>query len=451
MRLGLSSRLRPLRVALHPHAAARPTLTAMNLRLGLFAILHFAMWATSASAARLALVIGNDAYVHVPSLINARNDANLIATTLEEAGFEVVGGVRSNLDRKSMWATLDSFQRRIVKGDDVVFYYAGHGVQIGSDSLLLPVDIEAETDDQVLRDSVNLISVQDELKNAKFALLVVDACRNNPFPPKPGRTRSIGESRGLAPIEPAEGNAILLAASRGQTALDYAPDITAHNGLFTYQIVQAMRTPGVDILTALRQVRDRIEDEAKRANHDQRPALVEEMRGTFVLFPNTASPAIQSPIHTSRPSQPDVAGPGTPTLPTKTETPAATSTAASVELNWTATLTRRALEKGFASKLPPHTAATLGFSGTGEQLEVRQLVGRVDKVVHTFNVSNGGDIVLFFVDEDKQRNVAYLLTPGGKLRKAVSYASGGEVRALSVSEAHAGLASEMRFWSAGGR
>jgi len=136
-----------------------------------------------AAAARVALVIGNDAYTHVRPLSNAGNDARLMATTLKTAGFDVIGGVRANLDRKAMWSALDQLQVRIAKGDDVVFYYAGHGVQIRADSLLLPIDIEAENDDQVLRDGINLVEVQDELKNARFALMVVDACRNNPSRP----------------------------------------------------------------------------------------------------------------------------------------------------------------------------------------------------------------------------------------------------------------------------
>jgi len=242
-----------------------------------------------AAAARVALVIGNDAYTHVRPLSNAGNDARLMATTLKAAGFDVIGGVRANLDRKAMWSALDQLQVRIAKGDDVVFYYAGHGVQIRADSLLLPIDIEAGNDDQVLRDGINLVEVQDELKNARFALMVVDACRNNPFPPKPGRTRGVGEPAGIVPIEPARGNVILLSASRNQQALDEVPGITKSNGLFTYTLVQALKTPGVDVVQAMHNVREQVEQQARLANHEQRPALVEEMDGTFFFFPKTGA------------------------------------------------------------------------------------------------------------------------------------------------------------------
>ncbi len=246
----------------------------------------------SARAERLALVIGNDGYQHVAPLRNAGNDARLFAKTLTDAGFTVVGGVRTNLSRTAMWSAIDQLKQRATARDEVVFYFAGHGVQIESNPMLLPVDIEDQNPEQVVRDGVNLYDVQEELKNARFSLLVIDACRNNPFPPKPGRTRAIGESRGLAPVEPAEGSAIILSASRGQTALDEVPNVTAGNGLFTYALVQAIRTPGLEVLAALRRVRDEVEVAAKRADHEQRPALFEEMRGDFYLFPGATAAAV---------------------------------------------------------------------------------------------------------------------------------------------------------------
>ncbi len=194
-----------------------------------------------------------------------------------------------------MWSVLDLFKTRIRKGDEVAFYFAGHGVQVGANAMLLPTDIDADSDEQLLRDGVGLADVQEELTDARFALLIIDACRDNPFPPSPGHARSIGDARGLALIEPAAGNIILMAASRGQTALDGVPGVTAQNGLFTYTLVKAIKTPGVDILTLVRGVRDDVEDQAKRANHKQRPGLVDEMRGQFLLFPVASSNVLSPP------------------------------------------------------------------------------------------------------------------------------------------------------------
>lgn len=264
----------------------------------------------TAHAARLALVIGNDEYSHVTPLKNARNDARLMAATLNAAGYEVVDGPRENVSGKAMWRALDQFRARIAKGDEVVFFFAGHGVQIGGSPVLLPIDIEAESDMQVEREGVKLYDLQDYFRDAKFALLVIDACRDNPFPRKPGSSRTIGDTRGLAPpAEAADGMAILMAASRGQRALDQVPGVTADNGLFTYELVQSLKNPGDDVVTALRDARDRVETKARQFNHAQRPALVDETRGRFYLFPATqASIANPPPTLPASPSQREYQG-----------------------------------------------------------------------------------------------------------------------------------------------
>jgi hypothetical protein len=263
-------------------------LSRLAIRFVLLALLAVAS-ATSAqtNSSRLALVIGNDNYLSVSRLTNARNDARLIATALREAAFEVTQV--NDLDQRRMWREIEAFQARIRKGDDVVFFFAGHGVQIGSEQVLLPIDIVAETDAQVLREAVPLAKVQDLLKDARLALLVIDACRDNPFPPR--GTRSIGGARGLASIEAADGSAIIMSASRGQRALDSVPGLTTDNGLFTFEFVRALRVPGADLRTVLQDVRERVEDRARRVNAAQRPALVDETRGTFYFFPPPASAA----------------------------------------------------------------------------------------------------------------------------------------------------------------
>jgi uncharacterized caspase-like protein len=258
------------------------------IRFVLLALLAAAALASAQTASnRLALVIGNDNYLSVSRLTNARNDAHLMATALREASFDVT--LVSDLDQRRMWREIEAFQGRIRKGDDVVFFFAGHGVQLGSEPVLLPVDIVAESDAQVLREAVPLAKVQDMLKDARLALLVIDACRDNPFPPR--GTRALGGARGLAGIEAADGSAIIMSASRGQRALDSVPGLTTDNGLFTFEFVRALRVPGADLRTVLQDVRERVEDRARRVNAAQRPALVDETRGTFYFFPPKASAA----------------------------------------------------------------------------------------------------------------------------------------------------------------
>lgn len=229
---------------------------------------------------RLALVIGNDNYLSVERLRNARNDAHLMANTLRDANFDVTEV--KDLDLRNLWREIEKFQSRIKKGDDVVFFFAGHGVQIGQEPVLLPVDIVAESDNQVLREGVPLARIQDALKDARFALMVIDACRDNPFPKR--GTRAVGGTRGLPTVEAADGMAIIMSATRGQKALDSVPDLTEANGLFTFEFVRSIRVPGVDLRSALIGVRERVEDKAKRVNHVQRPSLVDETRGNFYFF-----------------------------------------------------------------------------------------------------------------------------------------------------------------------
>ncbi len=239
-----------------------------------------------AHAAKLALVVGNDAYSQIEPLKNARNDARLIAGVLRNAGFEV--SEASNLNRTALWSTLDQFKGRINKGDEVVFYFAGHGVQIGANQLLLPTDITAQNDAQIQRDGVPLLDVQDALKDARIAMLLIDACRDNPFP-KTG-TRAIGGTRGLAPPEAATGQIIMMSAGRNQKALDRVPDSSQPNGLFAWELSQELQKPGVEIRSALEDVKNRVDDKARRAGHEQRPSLVNDLRGPYTLM---GGPSVQ--------------------------------------------------------------------------------------------------------------------------------------------------------------
>jgi hypothetical protein len=247
------------------------------------AVLGCALASHAQTGRRLAFVVGNDNYLSVEKLRNARNDAKLMANTLREARFEV--SELNDLDLRRFWRELDAFQSRIKKGDEVVFFFAGHGVQIGAEQVLLPTDILAESDAQVLREGLPLTKIQDALRDARFALMVIDACRDNPFPPR--GTRSIGGLRGLGTIEAAEGMAIIMSAGRGQKALDSVPGQTNSNGLFTFEFARTIRVPGVDVRTALTDIRERVEERAKRANHVQRPTLVDETSGRFYFFEAT--------------------------------------------------------------------------------------------------------------------------------------------------------------------
>jgi len=244
---------------------------------------------------RIALVIGNDAYEKVSRLEKAGNDAMAMARELKAAGFEVLQ--HRNLNYRGMVKAVETLANRITGGDQVVVFFAGHGVQIKSGSYLLPVDIEASSEGEVEKTAYGLTDLTEKLSEAKasFALVIVDACRDNPLRSK---GRSVGSTRGLGAIEPPKGQMVVYSASRGQQALDRLSDNDQNpNGVFTREFITRMKQPGVRIEDLVREVQDAVEVLASRISHEQRPALYNESRGHFYFYgPTTpsAQPATDS-------------------------------------------------------------------------------------------------------------------------------------------------------------
>jgi len=238
---------------------------------------------------RIALVIGNDAYEKVSRLEKAGNDAMAMARELSAAGFEVLP--HRNLNYRGMVKAVETFANRITGGDQVVVFFAGHGVQIKSGSYLLPVDIEASSEGEVEKTAYGLTDLTEKLSQAKasFALVIVDACRDNPLRSK---GRSVGSTRGLSAIEPPKGQMVVYSASRGQQALDRLSDNDKNpNGVFTREFIARMKQPGVRIEDLVRDVQDAVEVLASRISHEQRPALYNESRGNFYFYGPTTVPA----------------------------------------------------------------------------------------------------------------------------------------------------------------
>jgi len=117
---------------------------------------------------------------------------------------------------------------------------------------------------------------------------------------------------------------------------------------------------------------------------------------------------------------------------------------------WVQTLTQQALDSGFLSRLPPNVSVVFGLAKPQEGTDVRQLLSKEGHQVRTFNVSvaNHTDVVIFNVNAQSGATVAYLITPEGQLRKAVTYQPGAQAKDLSAADAKAGLAREKKFWSA---
>ncbi|MDD4928581.1 MAG: SUMF1/EgtB/PvdO family nonheme iron enzyme [Gallionella sp.] len=246
--------------------------------------------ATAGSAGkRIALVIGNDQYSSVTPLKNAVADARAMAAALGKAGFDVT--LRTDANLGAMKLAVRQFKARLSGGDEAVFFYSGHGVQLGAANYLLPVDITSDSEEQVKDDAIPLQRLLDDLqdKQVKFALAIVDACRDNPFK---GRGRSIGGTRGLAPTSAANGQMVIFSAGSGQQALDKLGDADMDgNGVFTRVFLQEMVKPGIEVHQVLRNVRSRVVQMARSVDHDQMPALYDQVEGDFSFYPGAALPS----------------------------------------------------------------------------------------------------------------------------------------------------------------
>jgi hypothetical protein len=249
-------------------------------------------------APRHALVIGNAGYTSVGALGNAVTDARAFAKALSGFGFQVA--LHTDIkDAQFKQAVLD-FKNQVETGSEVVFYYAGHGVQFGTANYLLPVDVGAESSEGVKGGSVELQQILNAIseKQLKFTLAVVDACRDNPFAVAAaspnGRSladnpkmKAILESKGVTPTNTAAiGQMVIYSASAGQQALDsLGPNDRNPNGLFTRVFLEKMSQPGMPVDRVLRLVKKDVVRLAKSVNHDQVPALYDQTVGEFFFKP----------------------------------------------------------------------------------------------------------------------------------------------------------------------
>src|SRR6202163_2680243 len=171
---------------------------------------------------RVALVLGNSAYQNVPRLPNPLNDGAVIAATLKDAGFDVVDS-RHDLTAAETRRALRDFGDRARDADIAVVYYAGHGIEVDGTNYVIPVDAKLERDTDVYDEAFSLDRVLLAIEPARqLRVVIVDACRNNPFAESMKRTvGSRAVSRGLARIEPATSNTLIaFAAKAGSTASD---------------------------------------------------------------------------------------------------------------------------------------------------------------------------------------------------------------------------------------
>ena len=199
---------------------------------------------------RIALVVGNSAYRNITRLDNPRNDAVLMADTLQNLGFTLIGGrAQLDLDKPSLDNAVQNFGRQVQGADVALFYYAGHGVQVSGANYLVPVNAnptrEADVDFQMV--DINLVLRQMQGSGTRLNMVILDACRNNPF----GAHGLRSSEGGLAQMRAPEGTLISYATQPGNIARDGE---AGGDSPYTMALAEAMVTPGMDVLELFNQV-----------------------------------------------------------------------------------------------------------------------------------------------------------------------------------------------------
>ena len=259
----------------------------------------FAMLAMAQAANRAALVIGNSAYPFGP-LANPKNDAELMAATLKQVGFEVTTVL--DADRQTMQKALLDFSRAIRDTDTVgLFYFAGHGVQSAGENYLVPIDADIKSESEVKLFTINVDEFVATLEraNGRTNIVILDSCRNNPFP-----KISRSGARGLAAVNAPTGTFIAQSTSPGQVALDGAGD----NSPYAAALAKSILTPGATIEQVFKVTRRIV---LKETNEVQTPWDTSSLTGDFFFteaLPEALTPAIvpapKQPIVTAEPEVP---------------------------------------------------------------------------------------------------------------------------------------------------
>ncbi|MFN9745943.1 MAG: caspase domain-containing protein [Betaproteobacteria bacterium] len=230
---------------------------------------------TAASGARLALVIGNNAYAVGP-LLNPVNDARAMASTLEAVGFQVLLRTDANL-REMIGAVREFGERLRAAGSGAVgiFYYAGHGFQIKGRNFLIPVGADITHEDEVAYQSLEAQAVLDKMESAGNGtnLLILDSCRDNPF------ARSMrSATRGLAQMDAPVGTLVAFSTAPGSVASDGR----GSNGLYTSHLLAAIKRPGLKVEDVFKVVRNGV---LRDSNNRQQPWESTALTGDFFFVP----------------------------------------------------------------------------------------------------------------------------------------------------------------------
>jgi hypothetical protein len=249
--------------------------------LRLVAVLVLAWCPVNAAIAeqRVALVIGNGAYVNATPLANPLNDANAVDALFRSIGFQVVN-LRSNIGVLEFKRAVRDFLITAQNADIAAVYYAGHGIEVGGVNYLVPVDAKLARDYDVEDEAVSLDRIIWSLQSVKgLRLIIIDACRDNPFVAKMQQsvaTRAV--SMGLAKVEVESSDTVIAYAAK---AGSYSIDGAGRNSPFTTALIKHLVEPGLDLRIALGRVRDQV---MKDTHGLQEPFVYGSLGGSTVAL-----------------------------------------------------------------------------------------------------------------------------------------------------------------------
>ncbi|WP_167407190.1 caspase family protein [Bradyrhizobium forestalis] len=236
---------------------------------------------------RVALVIGNANYQNAPQLANPDDDAQSMAQFLNSAGFEVVAA--TDLTQNDMLRVVQDFSAKVAsRGPNTVamVYYAGHGVQLAGENYLVPVDAKVSSPAELVNNSVRLVDVMSTLETipSRMRIVILDACRNNPFP----QVNDAG--RGLAIVDAPNGSIVGYSTAPGAEALDG----TNGHSPYTQAFLNVAREPNVPIEQLFKRVRLQVNQTTSGA---QIPWESSSLTSDFTFFGNTAVAANRAPVN----------------------------------------------------------------------------------------------------------------------------------------------------------
>jgi len=253
--------------------------------LALFAVLFLLVTQPALAQRRVALVVGNSIHETVP-LNNPVNDARAMAATLKALSFEVIH--LENASQAVMEDAVKTLGRRLDKGSVGLFYFAGHGVQSAGRNYLIPVNSGISKESELDARAVDAGAVLESMEKSgsDLNIVILDACRNNPFAKK---FRSVGAKGGLAAMQAPKGSLIAFATSPGSVASDGTGD----NGVYTKHLLENLSTPGIQVEQMFKRVRTGVIEDT---DNKQRPWETTSIQGDFVFAEAGAgAPAFKTP------------------------------------------------------------------------------------------------------------------------------------------------------------